>query len=137
MTIHLKISILFAAVLLLTLFALCWLLGDMPADHYLNVAVFVSGWACGWLLGTFVAPYDPGESTLFNKLSRAISAFVSGYLVAKIDGLTRAIADPAFILHPLPGFRLMTFVSVAVIVTIVVFFARRYSNWHHPGASVL
>jgi hypothetical protein len=137
LTIHLKISVCFATILLGTFFTLCWLVGDTTESHYMNLAIFVLGWAVGWLAGTLVAPYDPGETTLFMRLSKAISAFVSGYLVAKIDDLTKAVLAPEFLLQPLNGFRAMMFFSVAIVVTIVVFFARRYSDWHKTSGSLL
>jgi hypothetical protein len=127
---HLKLSIGFAALLLAITFVLCWLIGSDAESHYINVAVFVFSWALGWLLGTMIAPYDSGEATLFTRVSKAISAFLSGYLLAKIDDLTKALFDPGFILQPLPGFRAMEFISVTTIVMIVVFFARKYSDWH-------
>lgn len=130
MTMHLKISIGFATVLLVVLFVLCLLEGDGAESHYINVAVFVFAWAIGWLLGTLIAPYDAGESTMFARVSKAISAFASGYLLAKIDVLTKTLVDPDFIMRPLPGFRAMVFISVTAIVMIVVFFARKYSDWH-------
>ena len=127
---HLRISIGFAVVLLGMLFALCWLVGDDLQSHYINVTVFFVSWALGWLLGTLIAPYDIGEATLFSHISKSVSAFVSGYLLAKIDALIRAAFDPEFILRPLPGFRALLFVSVTIVVMIVVFFARKYTDWH-------
>ncbi len=127
---HLKLSIALATLLLAIVFALCWLIGSDAESHYINVAVFVFSWALGWLLGTMIAPYDSGEATVFSRVSKAISAFLSGYLLAKIDGLTRELFDPGFILQPLPGFRALEFLSVTAIVMIVVFIARKYSDWH-------
>lgn len=130
MNTHLKISIVFAATLLVLLFLLCWRVGGDAETWYLNVGVFVFSWALGWLIGTLVAPYDPAESTMFRNISRALSAFVSGYLLAKIDPLVGAIFRPEFILQPVHGFRAIVFFSVTAVVTIVVFFARKYTNWH-------
>jgi hypothetical protein len=130
MTIHLKISIAFATLMLLIVFGLCFVIGGDAQSHYLNIAVFVFSWALGWLLGTMIAPYDSGEATLFSRVSKAVSAFASGYLLAKMDELTKSLFDPAFILQPVVGFRALEFASVTTIIMIVVFFARKYSDWH-------
>lgn len=133
MTHQLKISVLFATILLLAMFALCWKIGDQPSDHYLNVAFFVCGWATGWAIGTFVAPYDGNETALFGRMAQAVGAFVSGFLLARLDALGKLLTNPDFILQPLPGFRLLTFCSVTIVITIVVFIARRYATWQRAA----
>ncbi len=134
MTHQLKISVLFATVLLTSMFGLCWMIGETPADHYLNVAFFVCGWATGWAIGTFIAPYDGSETALFGRMAQAVGAFVSGFLLARLDALGKLLTDPEFILRPLPGFRLLTFCSVTIVITIVVFIARRYATWHRAAS---
>lgn len=137
MTHQLKISVLFATILLVTMFTLCWMVGDTPGDHYINLAVFVCAWATGWALGTFIAPYDGAETALFGRLSQALGAFVSGFVLAKLNSLSKVLVDPEFILRPLPGFRVLTFFSVTIIVTIVVFIARHYATWHRKASLTL
>ena len=137
MTHQLKISLGFGTILMGSVFALCWMVGDTPADHYLNFAVYIAGWATGWAIGTFVAPYDGTETALFGRMAQAIGAFVSGFLLARLDGIGQRLTDPAFILQPVPGFRLLCFVSVTAVVAIIVYSARHYANWHRASAAAL
>lgn len=129
------ISICNGAMLLFILAILCFLYvpsGDSywrPAS--MNLTVFVAGWASGWFAGTLVAPYDEGEAGLFSKISKGIWAFVSGFLLAKIDPMLNASIFP---LNEVVQFRVLLFLSVAVIVMLIVFFARKYGRWHlEPG----
>ena len=132
---HLATSLGFAAVLLGVLFALCFEFGVDSESHEatapLNLAVFVAGWATGWVAGTLVAPYDEGEATLFSRISKAIWAFASGYLLGKIDPLFSSLRESKVIpLSDLTMFRILLYLSVTVIVMLVVFFARKYGRWH-------
>jgi len=64
-----------AVVLLATLVALCFFVGQGPEVRALNFAVLVFGAACGWLTGVLVSPYDPKEATAFPQYAGAISAY--------------------------------------------------------------
>lgn len=132
---HLLTSLVFATILLLTLFVLCFQFTADPPDQSptvaINLTVFVAGWATGWVAGTLVAPYDKDEATLFSQISKGIWAFASGYLLGKIDPLFSSLRDAKIIpFSDLLLFRILLFLSVTVIVMLVVFFARKYGRWH-------
>jgi hypothetical protein len=133
---HLITSVGFAALLLTILFILCFQFsesGQALSDTnpvVINLALFVGGWAFGWVLGTLVAPYDENEATLFSSISKAASAFVSGYLLAKIDPLVTYLLDPKAGFSSLFVFRVILLISVTIIIMLVVFFARKYTDWH-------
>ena len=135
---HLLASLVFAAVLLLILFILCFQFEADSGSHgntvAINLAVFVAGWATGWVAGTLVAPYDEGEVTLFSQISKGIWAFTSGYLLGKIDPLFSSLRDSKVIpLSDIAMFRVLLYLSVMVIIMLVVFFARKYGRWHVAG----
>lgn len=132
---QLLMSLAIASVLLLTLFVLCFQFdATMSGGQYvvpINLVVFVAGWATGWVAGTLVAPYDQNEATLFSRISKGIWAFASGYLLGKIDPLFSSLRPEIFLpFSELAMFRILLFVSVAIIVMLVVFFARKYGQWH-------
>jgi hypothetical protein len=132
---HLLVSLFFGAVLLSILFVLCFEFqvegGNYGTNLSINLAIFVAGWATGWVAGTLVAPYDQGEATLFSQISKGIWAFISGYLLGKIDPIFSSLRESNVIpLSDLAMFRALLFVSVSTIVMMVVFFARKYGKWH-------
>ena len=132
---QLLMSLGIATVLLLTLFALCLQFGSgTDGERHavpINLVVYIAGWATGWVAGTLVAPYDQNEATLFSRISKGIWAFASGYLLGKIDPLFSSLRPETFLpFSELATFRILLFVSVATIVMLVVFFARKYGQWH-------
>ncbi|HLZ64999.1 MAG TPA: hypothetical protein VKQ29_02150 [Aliidongia sp.] len=129
------VSFCFGGILLISLFVLCFLYKPTSeADGTavaLNLIVFVTGWATGWVAGTLVAPYDKDEAALFSKISKGIWAFLSGYLLAKVDPIFQSLHESRVIpLGEAALFRILLFSSVTIIVMLIVFFARNYANWH-------
>jgi hypothetical protein len=132
---HLMVSLSFGAVLLLTLFVLCFQFSandqNSRAEIAINLAVFVAGWSSGWVVGTLVAPYDEGEARLFSRISKVIWAFASGYLFGKLDPIFSSLRESQMLpLSEITVFRLIVFLSVTVIVMMIVFMARKYGRWH-------
>jgi hypothetical protein len=117
----------FGFVLGTTLFVLCFQVGKSSEDHSINVAVMAAATTVGWLLGIVASPYDQSEQKRFSSVTRAVSAFVSGYLAAKLDALVNAVVAPGMILNPLPGFRALLFLGAALLATIGTFAYRKYA----------
>ena len=127
----------FGGILLITLFVLCFQFSSHPETYRgtvsLNIAIFVLGWASGWVSGTLVAPYDKDEVTLFSQISKGIWGFVSGYLLAKVDPIFEFFHNSGFLpLSELSLFRIIMYISVTVVIMLIVFFARKYGRWHLP-----
>jgi hypothetical protein len=98
----------------------------------INIAIFAAGWATGWVAGTLVAPYDEHEATLFSQISKGIWGFISGYLLAKLDPIFSSVRDSGG-LSDLLTFRIILYLTVATIIMLIVFFARKYTKWHLPA----
>jgi uncharacterized membrane protein YqaE (UPF0057 family) len=64
---------------------LVWIASKIGGDFHLNLLICLLGFIIGWILGTLASPYSKTESTQFLSLSQAISAFISGYLISKLD----------------------------------------------------
>jgi hypothetical protein len=134
---HLVASFAFGGILLLILFVLCFQFTPVQGDHghtvSINIAIFAAGWASGWVAGTLVAPYDKDEATLFSQISRGIWAFISGYLLAKLDPIFGSLRESGVLpLTDLSAFRIIVYFTVAIIIMLIVFFARKYGKWHLP-----
>ncbi len=94
---------------------------------FLNITVIICGIALGWAAGILISPYDKEEKIQFGAITKAVSAFASGYLLAKIDPLVAKILDPAILASSLAMFRLMAFVASFLFGAIIAFVFRSYS----------
>jgi xanthosine utilization system XapX-like protein len=59
-----------------------------PADvspRQLNLVILIAGGLVGWVVGMLITPISPKEQAVFSETGKALSTFVTGYLVAKID----------------------------------------------------
>jgi hypothetical protein len=99
---------------------------DDAKDPFINLSVLALGWAVGWLIGALLSPYTGAEKTRFAEYAGAVSVFVSGYAIGKIDRLITHILTPTnfFSVTKITGFRILAF-CVAVIVTMITTFVFR------------
>jgi len=64
----------------------CFYVTSDASEQALNLTIIVTGYAIGWVLGVLATPYTSGEEHRFAGYKQAISAFVGGYFLSKIDG---------------------------------------------------
>jgi len=117
-----------AGVLLITLVALCFLVGQGREVRALNIVVLVFGAAAGWLARVLVSPDDPTEARTFPQYAGAISAFASGYLVSKADRVLEQILDPETLFSPVAAFRILAAVSTFAITLLITYVYRVYPD---------
>ncbi|UWU68222.1 hypothetical protein [Bradyrhizobium sp. NC92] len=85
------------------------------ASAPLSIQIIVAGGLIGWVVGILMTPQSPGEKSNFSDYGTAISTFVTGYLVAKIDRIfDLSIKDRADINELLIG-RVLMFVSAFIL----------------------
>src|SRR5882724_2471310 len=68
--------------------AIIWIachLGQKDDSVAVNILLCILGGLTGWIAGILVTPLNSLETAHFLSLGQAISAFVSGYLVSKLD----------------------------------------------------
>jgi hypothetical protein len=83
-------SILVALSIGLLCLAVCALLAwhiSPKGERYLTLLIQLAGMACGGFLGFLASPKAPSEQVTFLTFAKAISAFLSGYALSKIDNL--------------------------------------------------
>jgi hypothetical protein len=123
----LVITLIIAIGIIGVMWYLCYRVGsNPPTDHIINLAILIASIAIGWLFGTFVSPDTPDEETRFSRLGTAIKAFVSGYLVSKMDKLFTVIFDPDKLFQNLPMFRFLLFVTGLIVAALVTYVLREY-----------
>jgi hypothetical protein len=75
------IGFLFVALVLLALIAVGW------EQWRITLPLFVTGFLIGWIVGMLMSPLSPHETEEFSEYGKAISTFIAGFLVAKLDKL--------------------------------------------------
>lgn len=101
---------------------------------WLTVLVGLSGIALGWLVGFLASPYGPEEDTRFAKYVSLISLFLSGYALAKIDGVVEAVLEGT-LTEAIYGIRLAVFFTCLVVSAITMYVFRLYTGRPDPGVA--
>ena len=65
---------------------------QMGAEKWLNILICIFGSIVGWSAGMLVSP-KTGEERQFSEFRKAISAFISGFVLAKLDLLFGGIGN--------------------------------------------
>lgn len=104
-----------------------WKVAPDDAALATNYLIVLLGFILGWTTGMYLSPYSAAEASKFVTVGQAISAFLSGYALAKLD---RFVESTLFVQNKLPVYehwiRLGIFVAAFFIACILVFTARAY-----------
>jgi hypothetical protein len=106
---------------------LLWIWHDPDAILY-----SILGASLGWCAGMLVAPF-PHEKTMFVEYSKAVSGFLSGFLVAKVDKVWEVITDEKhreLLFDPVVQRRTAIGLTCFFIIGAAVFKIRSYT--HRP-----
>lgn len=100
-----------------------------PADvspRQLNLVILIAGGLVGWVVGMLITPISPKEQAVFSDAGKALSTFVAGYLVAKIDRLFDIATKQNENVNGLLVGRLLMFVSMFALGVLATFVWRSY-----------
>lgn len=93
-------------------------------DFAYSVASATFGLALGWVLGIIISPSSKDEASEFSLLTKAVSTFLTGYVLGYIKDLK--LADiRAFLERPNVPFRLMAGAACGLAALAAVFVIRR------------
>jgi len=120
------ISLVVGGCIAAAMFVLCFYLGESQQDHLISVSIGLASIAVGWMFGTWISPDTAEEETRFSRLGTAMKAFVSGYLVSKMDKLVTVIFDPDNMLTNLHVFRVLLVITVVIVAALVTYILREY-----------
>jgi hypothetical protein len=113
-----------------------WQLGNNnPRAFTLNILVCLLGAALGWGAGILATPIAEDDTTHFAKLAQIISAFLSGYLVSKLDRFLERALYSGEQLIPSAWERTGLFVVSFLVMLIVVFINRWYLHRFGPTSN--
>jgi hypothetical protein len=93
-------------------------------DFAYNVAAATFGLAMGWVLGIVISPGSKDEASEFSLLTKAISTFLTGYVLANLKGITQTQVWH-FLNTPGVAFRLLIGTACCFSTVAVVFVSRR------------
>jgi hypothetical protein len=103
-------------------------------DRAITWLVELAGMAAGGFLGFLSSPKVPGEQITFLTVARALSAFLSGYALSKIDRLIDNFFQPnIYEGNPLLLGRLLI-CSIAMIVSFMIAYSYRVYVQNTPKA---
>ncbi|SEA76385.1 hypothetical protein [Variovorax sp. YR216] len=126
-------TVLLTALAFLTLLALIWHLTgrvggarDDPQAIYANRLAALIGGLCGWIIGVAFEPFA-GEETHFKEIWRVVSAFLSGYVVSKLDRYLEGVLFPVGKETRDSWSRLGLFVASLLLAAVTVFLNRLYA----------
>jgi hypothetical protein len=98
----------------------------------LNLITCLLGAALGWGAGILATPIAEDDTSHFARLGQIISAFLSGYLVSKIDRFLERALYSGEQLIPTAWERIGLFVLSFLVMLIVVFINRWYLHRFAP-----
>jgi hypothetical protein len=109
-------------------YIICFVIAfKMNSDWWLNLLPCLFGGVVGWCMGMLLSPLTHYESIQFSAYGKAVSAFVTGFVIAKLETLfpgaltAQVVTTPAFV-----G-RLLLFAITFCIGLQFTFVARRYA----------
>jgi len=98
------------------------------APGRVEVLLCFAGGALGWFVGILISPRDEDEKAAFVNYGKAISAFVTGFVLAKLDRIFEDVMRPENL--PKAGedylVRTLLFVTTFVIGVLFTFVGRGY-----------
>jgi len=98
-----------------------------PAAKNANRLVAMLGAIFGWIIGIAFAPFSPEEQTHFEAISKVVSAFLSGYVVSKLDRFLEAKLFPVDEVSRDSWTRVGIFTAALLLVSVTVFVNRLYA----------
>ncbi|WP_163574986.1 hypothetical protein [Halomonas faecis] len=121
----LSIAVINGMYVLMVLGAYCTHQNIGDNGFWLTVVIGVFGVLCGWMLGVLSSPADARESKSFKKYAGVISAFLSGYLLTKIDGVIVEFSQD-LLSNVAYGLRAIIFASCLISGVLIMYILRAY-----------
>lgn len=127
-------TVVLTAIAFILLIALIWHLTSQVAGAKedakaisVNRLAALIGALCGWIIGIAFAPFSSAEQQQFQAIGSVVSAFLSGYVVSKLDRYLEGVLFPIGPQTKDSWARVGLFVASFLLVAIAVFLNRLYA----------
>ena len=107
----------------------CLWIGSTIDQWSLNVAIIVFGFALGWNIGMLLSPKLEAEQKAFVVYGKAITAFLGGFLIAKLDAAFGGNALSGIVADPVGATRFLLFGIMFLLGLQCTYVGRMYSMW--------
>lgn len=101
--------------------------GSGREDYSFTYLAGLVGALTGWVTGIFLSPYSQGEARQFSDYGKALSAFISGYLLSKCDRFLDNVDVNAPLGPKLLQYRILYFFACFFLAMIIAFLLRKYA----------
>ncbi len=98
-------------------------------DFAYSIAAATFGLTLGWVLGIVISPTSKDEAGEFSMLTKAVSTFITGYVLANLKGITKEDLVH-FLSRPEVPFRLMIGTASCLSALATIFVIRRAEAMH-------
>jgi len=101
-------------------------------EFALTVAIGATGLAVGWVIGLLASPYEAAETKRFAALTTAVTSFVSGYVLSKLDPVITAALKPetALAADRISLLRILAFGCSVLVGGVTMYSYRAYIGPH-------
>jgi HEAT repeat protein len=106
--------------------AIAW---NMGGERSLNLLTSLFGGVLGWNIGVLLSPRDKDERGEFAEYGKAISAFITGLVVAKLDVIFSGNELKTLLADPVSAARLLVFGVTFGCAFQFTFIVRRHNIW--------
>ena len=114
---------------------LAYFVSPTPSDYATTLLIQMCGIAIGWLLAFLASPRDEDEKAAFSLLTKTLSAFISGYLLSKVEPVIRAVLNSDLPKSPLSAARLLIFVTALALAFMNGYSYRLYYHFRPMEAA--
>jgi hypothetical protein len=92
-----------------------------------NLLVMIIGALAGWVCAIVVTPYSVSEASKFGSVAKAVSAFLSGYVLSKLDRFLEKVLFGAGGIPTAESWQMLgLFVGAFLIGFLAIFTSRAY-----------
>lgn len=123
----LAISYIIGAAILTAMIVAAFVFPPQKQDSWMSLMLLIAGISAGWIIGIVISPYTGGEKTKFESYTKAVAAFLSGYVVAHLNDLIKHITEPKFLGNPLHLFQLILLFAGFCVSLVMVYYTREYA----------
>lgn len=129
---HVKLALTVIVGLGILLSVLTLFIGPAWDDVPFNLLICCTGIALGWVAGLISSPLDKVEKSRFSAATKILSAFVSGYILSKLDTYLEIIKGKNVVFNELLLGRGLFLLCFAVFAALTVYYLRSYDARQDP-----